>query len=126
VIWLAALLGLLAGFAIAYRIGSLLVPKMVSATRDRTLAIWLALGGGVAMVLPAFFLSFVVGGTLGGALGERVSQSFGLGIAGVPFGLAAGIAVIFAFMLLAGALAGVGIARLIIRLRVRPAPEDPC
>lgn len=125
-IWAASILGLLGGLLLAYWIGRQLLPKMISATRDRLLAIWLALGGTIAMLLPAFFLSFVVGGTLGGAMGERISQSFGLGIAGVPFGLAAGIAVIFAFILLAGALAGIVIARLIIRLRARSAPEEPC
>ena len=125
-IWLAAILGLLAGFLLAYWIGRRLLPRMVAANRDRMLAIWLALGGAIAMLLPAFFLSFVIGGTLGGALGERVTQPLGLGIAGVPYGLAAGIAVVFAAILLIGAVAGIGVARLILRWRARSVPEERC
>lgn len=122
-IWLAAIVGVLAGFLLAYWIGRRLLPMMVAASRDRMLAIWLALGGVVAMLLPALFLSFVIGGTLGGVVGERLSQMLGLGPAGVPLGLAAGISVIFAFILLVSALAGIGIARLIMRMRAPSVPE---
>jgi len=106
VIWVASILGLLGGFLLAYWMGKQLLPKMISAINDRMLAIWLVLRGTIAMLLPAFFLSFVVGGTLGGALGERWSQPLGLGIAGVPLGLASGIAVVFALVLVSGALGG--------------------
>jgi uncharacterized membrane-anchored protein len=124
VIWAASILGLLGGFLLAYRMGRKLLPKLISATSDRMLAIWLALGGTIAMLLPAFFLSFVVGGTLGAALGEQLSQPLGLGIAGVPLGLAAGIAVVFAVTLLGGALGALGVARFIVWFRSRSSAEE--
>ena len=123
-IWAASILGLLGGFLLAYWLGRQLLPKMISATSDGMLAIWLALGGTITMLLPAFFLSFLVGGTLGGALGERLSQLLGLGTAGVPVGLAAGIAVVSALTLLSGALGGLGVARFIVWFRSRSSAEE--
>jgi hypothetical protein len=58
---------------------------------------------GALLMLPlVFFVSFVVGGNLGGSYGEAASNALGLGSIGVPLGLAAGIA----FVLVAGCVTG--------------------
>lgn len=59
------------------------------------------IGGALLAVVPAFLASIVVGGNLGGGLGELL-----LGIVGVPIGLAAGIVVVFSFCLIASTGAG--------------------
>lgn len=62
--------------------------------------------GALLIMLPAFYISFIVGGNLGGGWGEAASNSLGLGSVGVPIGLAVGIAIIFGGGLAVGTLVG--------------------
>lgn len=80
----------------------------------------LGIVGGLAALLPALFLGTVVGG-LGGAYGEVVSTVIGLGMAGVPVGLALGICLVTAAVTSGGVLLGAGIGKLLHALISRPA-----
>jgi hypothetical protein len=72
----------------------------------------LGIVGGLAALLPALFLATVVGG-LGGGYGEVVSMSIGLGMAGVPVGLALGFCLVTAAVTSGGVLLGAGIGKLL-------------
>jgi hypothetical protein len=76
--------------------------------------------GVIVLLLPSLFLSFVVGGNLGGSWGEYVTQSLGLGLLGVPIGLAIGIALILTISISLGALIGglVGVVVATIKRRL--------
>jgi len=90
---------------------------LIMRSQDTSLMVRLALAGSVVALLPAFFLSFVVGGTLGGAWGEYFFRQLGLGPVGVPFGLAVGIALVFAVVLLGGAAMGVLLGKAVLYYR---------
>jgi hypothetical protein len=81
--------------------------------------LYLALAGTVIAVLPALFLSLVVGGTLGGAWGERAFDQLGLDSSGAPVGLALGIALVFALVVIAGATIAVFSGKALISYRNR-------
>jgi hypothetical protein len=49
---------------------------------------------GVLSVVPALMVGTVIGGTLGGGIGESASMALGLGSAGVPLGLGVGLFVV--------------------------------
>jgi len=117
-IWIATVLGLVGGALLAYVLGKIALPRMVTRSQDMSLMVRLAFAGTVVAFLPAFFLSFVVGGTLGGAWGERIFSQFGLLSSGVSFGLALGIALVFAVVLLGGAVVGVLLAKVVLRYRL--------
>jgi hypothetical protein len=104
-IWLASALGLAGGILLSFEIGKALLPRMVLRSEDMSLSGRLALGGAVVALFPAFLLSFAVGAPLGGAWGLA--------------GLAIGVALIFAVVLVGGALAGVLLAKLVLRYRQR-------
>ena len=76
---------------------------------------WFGVVGGLAAVLPAFFLSTVLA-TLGGGYGEAATQAVGLGSSGIPLGLAGGLALVMATVLGVGTLAGAGVARLFMSM----------
>lgn len=120
-VWLATAIGLVAGAVLAYRIGSVVLPRAIARSADRLLAARLALAGTVIALLPALLLSFVVGGTLGGAFGEYLFGLLGLRLSGVPAGVALGIALVFALVLLAGAAAGILTVRVLFHQRHRRA-----
>jgi hypothetical protein len=109
-IWTATALGLIGGVALVYVIGSALARRFPS----RSLAVRLALAGAAIAVLPAFFLSFVVGGTLGGAWGEHLLGRIGMRSSGVPVGLALGISLVFACVVLVGATVGVLLGKAVL------------
>ena len=69
--------------------------------------------GAFLIMLPAFYISFIVGGNLGGGWGEAAGKSMGFGSVGVPIGLGAGIAIVFGSGLAIGALAGGLIGKLL-------------
>ena len=96
-IWIATALGLVGGVALCLLVRKTLLPRVPSR---------LAFAGAFVALLPALFLSLVVGGTVGGAWGEQLFGQIGLPASGVPVGLALGIAVIFALVVLGGAAIG--------------------
>ena len=62
----------------------------------------------VLILLPAIALSFMIGGTFGGGVGEAVNNSFGLELRGasIGVGLAVGIAFVLGVSLAIGSLIG--------------------
>jgi hypothetical protein len=99
-VWAASLLGLVLGASIAFVIGKrLLLPVVEKSSRPDFLARW-GIAGLAVSALPSILLAFVVGATLGGAWGEYLLT--GAPWSGVPLGVAAGIAVVLAAVLLGG------------------------
>jgi hypothetical protein len=90
-------LGALIGYLAAHRIWRLIASR---ASHPRMVAAFVTVGY-IAAAPMTFFLSFVIGGNLGGVWGE-----FFLGKVGVPVGLAIGIAVVLAVGLAIGAAIG--------------------
>jgi hypothetical protein len=116
-VWIATALGLFGGFALAYAVGSVFLPRAVAKADDMLLFVRLAFAGTVVAFLPAIILALVVGGTLGGAWGEYVFGRLGFGLSGAPFGLAVGIALVFATVLLSGGAGAILLAKALVRFR---------
>lgn len=95
--WLAIGLGVAAGAMLCLWVGRSAIPRLLRRSRRPDLLIKLSLGGTVVAALPALLLSIVVGATLGMPWGA--------------FGLAAGVALVFALLLLAGTFAGALLSR---------------
>ncbi len=104
---------------LAYAIGNAVLPRAVAKSEDMLLFVRLTFAGTVVALLPALFLSFVIGGTLGGAWGERVFSQLGIPLSGVPAGLALGIALVFALVVLGGGAIGFFLGKAVIRHRQR-------
>lgn len=115
-IWIATALGLAGGLVLAYALGKAVLPRWVEKSEHISLLVRMAFAGTVVALLPALLLSLVVGGTLGGAWGERAFAQLGFS-SGAPIGLALGVAVVFALVLVAGAAAGVLLAKALVRYR---------
>jgi len=120
-IWIATALGLGAGVVLAYAVGKAVLPRAVAKADDALLFVRLAFAGTVVALLPALLLSLVIGGTLGGAWGERVFGRLGVPSSGVPVGLAIGIALVFALVVLGGGAIGMFLGKAVIRHRQRRA-----
>jgi hypothetical protein len=120
-IWTATALGLGGGAALAYAMGKALLPRAVAKSEDMLLFVRLAFAGTVVALLPALLLSFVIGGTLGGAWGERVFGLLGIPLSGVPAGLALGIALVFALVVVGGGAVGIVLGKAVVRYRRRRA-----
>ena len=86
---------------------------------------WIVFAIGGRVTLGELKRSFVgllgIVGGLGGAYGEIVSTVIGLGMAGVPVGLALGICFVTAAVTSGGVLLGAGIGKLLHALISRPA-----
>jgi hypothetical protein len=115
--WIAATLGLGGGFALAYALGSIVLPRIVARTEDMLFFVRLALAGTVVAFLPAIILSLVVGGTLGGAWGEYFFGRLGFASSGAPFGLAVGVALVFATVMLCGGAGAILLGKALVRYR---------
>jgi RsiW-degrading membrane proteinase PrsW (M82 family) len=115
-VWIATALGLAGGFLLAYALGRALLPRWVGKSGHLSLLVRLAFAGTVVALLPALLLSLVVGGTLGGAWGERVFAWLGFP-SGAPIGLALGVALVFALVVLSGAACGVLLGKALARDR---------
>jgi hypothetical protein len=120
-IWMATALGLVGGVVLAYAVGKAVLPRAVARSADMLLFVRLAFAGTVVALLPALFLSLVVGGTLGGAWGERVFDRLGIPLSGAPAGLALGVALVFALVVLGGGASGFCLGKAVICLRQRQA-----
>ena len=73
--------------------------------------------GGLAALWPAFLLSIFMGGTLGGAVGDVLDHSLGLGSWGVPIGLCLGLGFVLVAVTAIGALIGAVIARIVASIQ---------
>jgi len=102
-VWIATALGLLGGLVLTYALGKAIIPRLVAKSRLMPVLVQLACAGAVIALLPALFLSLVVGGTLGGAWGEYAFSQFGFRTSGTAVGLALGIAMVFALVVIGGA-----------------------
>ena len=115
-------LGYVGGVALTCLCGAWIISKFGARIRftglKRNLPGALGAFGGIAALLPALFLGTVVGG-LGGAYGEVISQTVGLGMAGVPVGLALGIALVTTVVASAGVLLGAVLGKVVNALASR-------
>jgi len=102
---------------LAYFVGRAVLPRVIAKSRDISLFVRLAFAGTVVALLPAFFLSIAVGGTLGGVWGKRVFGELGIPSSGVPFGLAVGTALVFAIVLLSGTAIGIFLGKAVVCFR---------
>ena len=108
--------GLVGGVLCAYFVARTLLRRIIE-PQYHALGVTLAVIGALAVLLPSFFLSFVVGGNLGGAWAAYVTEPLSAEAVGIPFGLAVGIALVLAIGLLVGALFGIWITKGVILLR---------
>ena len=100
----AIAVGLVAGTSLGYLGGKAAMARLSCTPRMRAFGTV----GGVIAIIPAFFLSFVAGGSFGGAYGEAL-----LGSIGIPIGLGFGIVTVLAVGITLAASVGALIARLI-------------
>src|ERR1700680_838826 len=98
-------IGYSAGAVGGYLLSRRIIRRLSSDSFKPRLVAWFGVAGGVVALLPAFFLSVLVGGTLGGSYGEVVGQTFGLGRIGVLIGIPVGSAVVLAALIAVGVLA---------------------
>ena len=113
-VMLAVGIGVISGVFAGFLLSKAIVLKLSKQSSSPRIVIACATAGALLILLPVFFLSFVVGGNLGGAWGSVASESMGLGSVGVPFGLAGGIAIVLGVGLVFGALLGGLIGKVLI------------
>lgn len=118
-VWLATGFGLMGGALLAYVAVKPVLLKIISRSADVVLTVRLVIAGIVVAILPALLLAIVVGGTLGGAWGEHLFGLIGFPGSGVPIGLASGIGLLFALVVLCGGAIGWLIAHGVVYLRRR-------
>ena len=98
--------GICCGAFLGYWSSKPLALRLSKSSDAPRLVLWCSATGALLIALPAFSLSFIIGGNLGGALGEAASFSTGLVPVAVPFGLAIGITVVFGGGLAVGIVVG--------------------
>ena len=94
--FMAMAAGVLGGAFASIWLGSFIYNRAILETKgwsNRRLGIAKVIAGSVAVIAAplSFFLAFVVGGNLGGGIGEAL----GIGAAGIPVGLGLGLAAVF-------------------------------
>ena len=99
--WIATALGLGGGVALVLFAAQAVLPRLIRTSPDPRRVVRLAFGGALAALLPAALLAVVGGATLGGRWGAS--------------GMALGTALVFALVILAGAAAGLALARVLRR-----------
>jgi hypothetical protein len=102
---------------LAFALANLVLPRWIERPPHSYFLVRLALAGTLVALLPALLLSIVVGGTLGEAWGERALGRLGFAASGAPIGLAVGVALVFALLLMAGAASGIVLGKAWIRYR---------
>jgi hypothetical protein len=95
--WLAIAVGLAGGLLLCSYAGKRILARLIERSKKPALLVKLSFGGTVIAALPALLLSIVVGAPLGAGWGA--------------VGMVLGVAGIFTLVLLAGAFAGVLLAR---------------
>ena len=89
---IAIAVGLFGCGAVAYYIVRFAQHRLCTGSSSPTLVARFTVAGAVVALLPAGFLSFVVGGTLGGGAASTMLGTFGVP---VGIGIAVGICVVF-------------------------------
>jgi len=100
--FLGITLGLLGGAALGYSLIKIIYSKVSKQSASPSFIVACSKVGALLMLLPAFFISFTVGGNFGGSFGSAL----GLGLFGIPLGLAVGISIFLGFGLAFGACVG--------------------
>jgi len=118
-IWIAAALGLAGGVILACAAGRAIIPRLLAGSPDLRLASRLAFAGAVVALVPAILLSVVVGGALGSAWGVELFRLIGVPASGFITGLAVGMSVVFALVLLGGAVCGILLGKAVVWYRNR-------
>ena len=103
--WLATALGLAGGFALAM--------ALAKALFGRYLLTRMVLGGLAVAIIPALVLGIAAGAPLGGAVGRQIFRELGLPSSGDMFGVASGVALMLALVVLAGGASGLAIVKAI-------------
>lgn len=106
IMMLATALGIVGGGLCAYMACKSLVLVWPQLFTPPHFAMAGAVIGALIILLPSAFFALVVGGNLGGALGDIAGSAVGWGTGIVPVGLALGIAAVFSGSLIAGSLIG--------------------
>ena len=112
-VFIAIAVGLFCGAFFGYRSGKFLAFKLSKQSIAPRFVLACSAISELLILLPAFYISFILGGNLGGGWGEVASNTMGLGSIGLPIGLAGGIAIIFGGCLALGALVGAVFGRLL-------------
>jgi hypothetical protein len=104
--FVATSVGLIGGALVGYWLSKTLALKLSKRASGRRIVNVCASLGALLSLVPACFLSFVVGGNLGGSWGEVASAPLGAEKLGVPIGLSIGIALTLGVGLTVGTLLG--------------------
>ena len=100
---MASALGIAGGLALAV--------ALIRAMFGRYLRTRLVVAGLAVALIPGLVLAVAAGAPLGGALGRQMFRELGLPASGELFGVASGVAVILALVILAGGALGLGVAK---------------
>lgn len=103
--WVASVLGLAGGLALAI--------TLARALFGRYLRLRMVIAGLAAALIPGLVLAIAAGAPLGAALGRQIFRELGLPTSGELFGVASGVAVILALVILSGGALGLGAAKAI-------------
>ncbi len=95
-------IGLLGGVALSFSVTNTISSKLSLLSTKPRFIVACSKAGALLTLLPAFFISFTVGGNFGGAYGSVV----GLGVFGIPLELALGISIFLGLGLALGAFFG--------------------
>jgi len=105
VTWVASALGVAGGLALAI--------ALARAALGRYLRTRMVLAGLAVALIPGLVLAIAAGAPLGAALSRQVFRELGLPTSGELFGVASGVAVMLALVILAGGALGLGVAKAI-------------
>jgi hypothetical protein len=111
-VFAAISLGVGGGVLFGYLGGKAIASRLSTRSSSPKIVLGCAFAGGLVMLLPALFLSFVLGGNLGGGWGDVA-----LGPIGIPIGLAAGICVVLSILLSLSALIGAVLGKAVASFR---------
>lgn len=121
--------GIVASMPLGFLIGILLVglvstrivqSNFIRTSTDNKLRIIPFVTGlitGSVSLYPATYYCIVVGGTLGGGFAEYLSIKLGFGSKGVPFGITAGIGLVFSGIILLSVVTGMVTGKAIEKFR---------
>jgi hypothetical protein len=105
-------LGIIGGCLLGLWISKQVI-RLLSANSHETVIFWSGCFGLIAAAFPAFFMAVVVGGTVGGGIGEAVFTYLGINV--VALGPSVGVAVGLGSLLAGGLIVGTSLGALIGR-----------
>ena len=104
-IWLATAPGIAGGLALAITLARALFGRYLLAR--------MVLGGLAVAIIPALVLAIAAGAPLGGAVGRQIFRELGLPGSGEMLGVASGIGLMLALVMLAGGASGLALVKAI-------------